>query len=126
MVTTKDTKAVKKKIKSPRAKGHNYELQIVKLFKELGWDCVTSRSESKRTDDAGVDVCYTSPFSIQAKCWESAPSYHKVLAKMPRKNGNFNLLFHKRNHQGSVVVINQEDFIEIVKMLIESGAVKPC
>lgn len=113
------------KIKSPRAKGHKYELDIVKIFKELGWDCVTSRSESKRTDDAGVDICYTSPFSIQAKAWESAPSYHKVLASMPRKKGNYNLLFHKRNRQGSVVVMTQEDFLEILEMLVVNKIITP-
>lgn len=116
---------MKKKIKSPRAKGHNYELQVVKLFKELGWDCVTSRSESKRTDDAGVDLCYTAPFQVQAKCWESAPSYHKVLASMPQKKGTYNLLFHKRNRQGSVVVMSQEDFVELLEMLIYNGVIKP-
>jgi Holliday junction resolvase len=39
-----------------RAKGHAYELQIVNRLKELGYDAVTSRSESKRMDDLGVDI----------------------------------------------------------------------
>ena len=115
----------KKKIKSPRAKGHKYELDVVKLFKSLGWDCVTSRSESKRTDDAGVDICYTAPFQIQAKAWERAASYHEVLAKMPQKKGTYNLLFHKRNRQGSVVVMKQEDFVELLEMLIANKIIKP-
>ncbi len=109
-----------------RTKGHAYELQIIKLFKDLGWtSCVSSRSESKRTDDQGIDLCYTDPWQIQAKAWESAPSYHAVLEKMPKKKGIFNVIFHKRNRKGSVVVMSEDDFLAILNMLLESGKVQP-
>ncbi len=109
-----------------RAKGHAYERQLVKLFKELGWtDCVSSRSESKNTDDAGVDLCYTYPLQIQAKAWETAPSYHTVLDKMPKRSDLYNCIFHKRNHKGSVVVMSEEDFISLLKLLINTGSIKP-
>ena len=94
--------------KSSRAKGHRYELELVNKFKEFFPDCVTSRSESKRTDDAGVDLCYTGGFNVQAKNWEKAPAYHDALAKMPKDK--LNLLFHRRNRKGSVVVMSEEDF----------------
>ena len=43
-----------------RNKGHNYERQLVKDFKKLGFtDCVTSRYGSKMLDDQGIDLMNT-------------------------------------------------------------------
>lgn len=108
-----------------RNKGHAYELEVIRFLKELGWNCVSSRSESKRTDDAGIDICYSDPFAIQAKAWERAPSYHDILKEMPEKAGIFNLLFHKKNRRGTIVSMELDTFKEIVEMLIHSGVLKP-
>lgn len=108
-----------------KKKGNAYELKIAHEFIEMGWGrCVSSRSESKRMDDKGVDLCYTEPFYIQAKAWESAPSYHKVLDEMPDGN-NYNLLFHKRNRKGEVVVMKKEVFYEILQKLIKAKVICP-
>jgi hypothetical protein len=108
-----------------RNKGKTYELQIIKLLKDMGFNCVSSRSESKRKDDQGIDICYTDPFQIQAKAVENLGPYHNVLAKMPREAGKYNLVFHKRNRQGTVVAMTQEDFVEILQMLIKENIIKP-
>ena len=51
-----------------RNKGHNYERQLVKDFKKLGFEnCVTSRYGSKMLDDQGIDLMNTGAFAIQAK-----------------------------------------------------------
>ena len=44
--------------KRNRRRGHAYEVKIVKELKELTGDdsLCTSRSESKRTDDLGIDI----------------------------------------------------------------------
>jgi hypothetical protein len=100
-----------------RKKGHAFELQIRDIFKELGWDkAVSSRSESKNKDDQGIDLCFTDPFSVQCKAVENLGSIHKVLASMPQ-DSNYNLVFHKRNRQGTIVAMTLEDFREIVAML---------
>lgn len=115
----------KKKKVNGKKKGNAYELVVAAWHKAKGWmGVVSSRSESKRKDDAGVDLCYTDPFNIQAKAWESAPSYHKVLNKMP-KDHNINLLFHKRNRQGTIVVMTLEDWDELLDMMILNGIIKP-
>ena len=95
-----------------RNKGKGYELKIAEEFREiLGYeDCVTSRSESKRLDDAGVDLCNTGFFQVQCKAWEKAPSYHDVLASMPQEEKKINVVFHKRNRKGEVVVMSKKDF----------------
>jgi hypothetical protein len=108
-----------------RHKGNNYELQIRDWFKDLGWTkAVSSRSESKNKDDQGIDLCYTEPFSIQAKAVEKLGSIHDILARMP-KDDNYNLVFHKRNRKGTIVAMTLEDFKELLEMLIQNQIIKP-
>ena len=119
-----------------RLKGHSYELSVAKLFREeLGYSsCVSSRSESKRLDALKVDLCYTAPFFIQCKAVEKLGCVHDILASMPKtrssdkgflKGYNYNVVFHKKNRKGSIVCMTMEDFIDIVKSMIEHGAIKP-
>jgi len=96
-----------------RKKGNQYETDLAVELREFFPNVVTSRSESKRTDDKGVDFCYTAPFNIQAKAWERAPSYHTVLSEMP-KDLNDNVIFHKKNHKGTVVIMSKETFYNIL------------
>lgn len=109
-----------------RAKGHAFERKLMNLFRELGWEgCKTSRNESKSMDDKGVDLCGTEPFYIQAKAVEKLGSYHTVLDKMPKEAGKINLLWHKKNNQGSIVSMGEDDFLELLKLMIEKEIVKP-
>lgn len=110
--------------RSARIKGHKFELDMVCWFKDLGWEeCVTSRSESKRLDDKGVDLCYTKPFNVQLKAVENMGSAHNVLAGMP-KDSNYNLVFHKKNRKGVVVSMTLEDFKELIEMLTANKIIK--
>jgi hypothetical protein len=110
---------------NPRKKGHGYELQIRDWFRELGWiKAVSSRSESKNKDDQGIDLCYTDPFSIQAKAVEKLGSLHDILAKMPN-DSNYNIVFHKKNRKGTIVAMTIEDFKELLEMLITNKIIKP-
>jgi hypothetical protein len=100
-----------------RVKGHTFERQMAKLFRDMGWEkCVTSRLESKAKDDAGIDLCNTDPFSVQCKAVEKLGSLHDVLAKMPQDT-NYNIVLHKRNRSGVIVAMTLEDFQEIVEKL---------
>lgn len=106
--------------RSARQKGHSFELQIRDFFKDLGYDkCVSSRSESKNKDDQGIDLCYTGPFNVQCKAVENLGSMHRVLSEMPQ-DSNYNIVFHKRNRQGTVVAMTIEDFKEIIQMLTQN------
>ena len=92
-----------------RAKGHAYELQIVNRLKELGYDAVTSRSESKRMDDLGVDIIDNTDFYIQCKAVEKLkPSLHDILARMP--TDKVPVVYHKRNNKSTVVSLKLKDF----------------
>ena len=107
---------------SNRDRGNGYERTLAIEMREIGYsDCVTSRSESKSRDDAGVDLCHTGCLNIQAKYWKSAPAYHGVLAGMPNEPGQINCIFHKRAHKGEVVVLSKADFLEIVGTNLKEG-----
>jgi hypothetical protein len=64
--------------KRNRRRGHAYEVKIVKELKEITGDdsLCTSRSESKRTDDLGIDIVdfnNTLPFYCQMKATQAMP-----------------------------------------------------
>lgn len=65
-----------------KRKGNAYEQKIAKELRDLGFTgVVTSRSESKSTDDNKVDLIDTEnklPCAIQLKCTQSIPSYFKI------------------------------------------------
>ena len=91
-------------------KGTSYELAIIKKFKELGWECASSRAESRTKDNAGVDICNL-PLNVQCKAVEKLGSVHEVLARMPREEDN--VVFHKRNRKGTIVCMPEELFFKL-------------
>lgn len=105
--------------------GHAYERKLAQEFRELGFKkTITSRYGSRFMDDQCVDLMYTQPFNIQAKRYNSAPSYFKWLNEMP-KDENYNVVIHKKPNVGEVVVMSKDDFYEIVQMMIANGVIKP-
>ena len=104
-----------------KAKGNTFEREIAKELRErFGWDVVTSRSESKRMDDACVDLMGIPLFSLQLKAWEKSPPLHDTLQSMP-DDTNINCVFWKKNRKGTVVVMEKDDFYAIVSMLKMNG-----
>jgi hypothetical protein len=108
-----------KKIKSPRAKGNTYELSIKNDHIDLGFkDVFTSRNESKRMDDAGVDLVGL-PYHVQCKAVERlSPGVHQVISNMPRDK--IRAVFHKRNRLGSVVCLEKDDWYKILTHLVKT------
>lgn len=103
--------------KSSRTKGHQFERDMVNRLKKFWPSVLTSRSESKRLDDKGVDLAYTDPFSFQCKAQERLTTgLHDVLASMPNDT-NYNVVLWKRNRKGVVVAMTLEDFEEILQIL---------
>ena len=93
-------------------KGNRFELEIVHLLEALGYEAVSSRSESKRLDDAGVDIVTDAPYNIQCKHVERmSVSVHELLANMPADK--LRVVMHKRNHKGTVVSLHLEDFRDL-------------
>lgn len=116
--STTVTDKPKRKINA-RQKGHTYERKIAEEFRQLGYtECLTSRLESKRQDDLGIDLCHTGIWAVQCKAVEKLGSYHDILKAMP-KHERINVLFHKRNNKGETVTMSKDDFYIIIKHLNE-------
>ena len=96
-----------------RRKGKVYEIQIVNRLKELGYEAVSSRSESKRMDDAGVDIISNAKYHIQCKHVEKLkPTLHDIIARMP--TDKIPVVYHKRNRRGTIVSLRLEDFEQLL------------
>lgn len=107
-----------KKTINVRQKGLDYERKLVIELKELfGDDNIgTARNLNRFKDSLKCDIVNIPMFNLQAKATESTPSYHSLLKQMPQDT-NYNVIFHKRNRKGEVVVMDKESFYEIIKML---------
>lgn len=101
-----------------RKKGLDYERKLVHELRELFNNELigTARNLNRIMDSLKCDIVNVPMFNVQAKATEHTPPYHEILRDMP-SNNNYNLIFHKRNNKGEVVVMSKEDFFEILKML---------
>lgn len=101
-----------------RQKGNAYERKIAQEFRELGYkDCSTSRLESKKRDDMGVDLVNTGMFNIQCKAVERLGLHHTIIDKMPNEKDKINLIFHKVNRKGEVVTMTKESFYFLLNLI---------
>lgn len=109
-------------LQSARSKGHGLERRLAKRFRELGYNCTTSRLSSRALDSLGVDLCGTGCFYIQAKAVEKLSNLHTVLANMP-EHGKINVVAHKRNRQGTLIAMSEDDFFTLVKQMLDAGVI---
>ena len=97
--------------KRNRTAGQNYERQLAKEFRDLGFSfCKTSRQASKLLDDCKVDL-YGIPYNVQAKNVQSSVKYKEIFdsmaellaKKMPERLPFPNVIFHKKKGEGEFV-----------------------
>lgn len=124
----------KKKVslgKRNKQRGNEYERRIAKELTEIGFDVVTSRSESKSADANKVDVIDRSnklPCQIQIKRTSSTPSYFKIRQESTVPNEDFALIWNKQKNvngrfmsDGECVIIDKELFYKLIKPYAESS-----
>lgn len=74
-------------VNTSRTRGHNFERDIVRELKELGFlSVVSARSESKNMDDRGIDIFDMGfnggiefPFYVQNKFMTNPPNFHRLI-----------------------------------------------
>jgi hypothetical protein len=110
-----------------KKKGNRYELQIIKELNELynTNSLISARSESKRLDDAGVDVVDREnilSFLIQAKCTQNCPNPAKLQASCKIKNKPLAIFWksqvkkeQKCVSMGEFVMLDKKAFYELLK-----------
>ena len=102
-----------------RAAGIHYELDVIKALKEMGFKAVSSRYESKRMDDDGIDIVTDFPFKIQCKSWTNVqPNIHTLLTEtaadliLYRKTEKKGTRFYKI---GEYAMLEQSKFFDLVQ-----------
>jgi hypothetical protein len=96
-----------------RTKGHDFERKFAEYLRIYGYEAVTSRSENRSLDDAGVDLVDNTPFYFQLNAGERLnTSYHDLLKSM--KKGKIPVVVHKRNNKGTIIAMKLEDFANLL------------
>jgi len=97
-----------------RKKGIVYEQKLVREFKELlsTENIYSSRAESKRMDDLGVDIVGEIPIHVQAKAVETCPQLHEILKNMPKDKPR--TIFWKRNNKTELVIMEKQEFYDLL------------
>lgn len=98
--------------KKSKNKGSNWEYELRDKFKELGYeDCITSRGESRKIDNAKIDIISDSlPFYCQAKNLANTPSYFKISEECPYKDKPFIICWKKSDENNKAVAIVPIDY----------------
>jgi len=125
---------VKKKAslgKRNRQRGNEYERRIAKELNDIGFQVVTSRSESKRADDNKIDLIDLSnklPVQLQLKRVTSTPQYFKIREESTVPNRNFALLWNKQKNvngrfmsEGEVVILDKLMFYQLIAPYAQSS-----
>jgi hypothetical protein len=107
-----------------RRKGHNYERDIVKELREMGYDVHTARYASRMMDDKGIDIVGDFPFAIQCKSSINQPNAHVLLTEK-----ECDVIFYRKQEKanknfitkGEYVFMTKEDFYEIVQKAAQAG-----
>jgi len=100
-----------------RTRGFNYERQLVREFKKLGWlNAITARAESRNKDSLKCDILNINPFNVQAKCKNNFGNPLPTLLEMP-EDENYNIVFSKVVSKGEFIIMSKNDFYEIIQML---------
>ena len=98
--------------KKSRTKGHDFERKIMNELIGLGYICYTSRNESKRLDDACVDLVDTTPFYFQLKKTERLPNLDNIIKAMPQDK--VRTILHAKNNQDALITMRWEDFKKLL------------
>lgn len=69
---------------------------------------------SKQRDYEGVDLVNTGNLNVQCKAVEGNLKYHDILKEMPDEEGQINVIFHKKNRKGVVVILSKDDFYQMI------------
>lgn len=89
--------------KRSKQKGSQLELDVIHKLNEIGYNTVSSRSNSKNLDNAKIDVDDLEgnlPIYIQCKATQTTPSYFKIEEECPMKEKPFVVVWKKQDKEG--------------------------
>lgn len=100
-----------------RTAGHSYERLIVNDLKDLGYDVVTARSESRNADNAGIDIFGDFPFYIQCKVYKGYPKLNELINndRPQRFQDKPIIVFHKKVRKANTKFVTEDEFVSMRK-----------
>jgi Holliday junction resolvase len=109
----------KKKINS-RAKGARGERELSKVLRDHGWDARRGQQFSGSPDSP--DVVSNLPYQIECKRVESLNLYKALeqATKDAEGSGKPPIVCHKKNGKDWVVILNLNDFLQLVEKSLSS------
>mgnify|MGYP007022376650 CR=1 FL=1 len=116
----------KRNPKNSISRGNAYERRIAQELRDLGFTgVVTSRSESKRMDNAKVDLIDTEhklKCLLQLKLTQATPNYFKIREECPIKDAPFCIIWNKTKptdstyrSEGEVVILDKDFFYKLIQ-----------
>ena len=114
--------------KRNRQRGHSYELKIIKELKEItkNENLCSSRSESKKLDDAKIDISDPDkvlPFYCQIKATQSIPQVKKINEEVGLKDLPLVIFWNaqeardkKQISVGEYCILPKKLFYELLKL----------
>lgn len=101
--------------KLSRTKGHNYERDVAKLYRETGF--AKAQRQLEYQEGLGVDLEHTGPFDVQCKVGKRPPTPWVALEEIPENKPRVPVAHLKKDRQKPVVCLYEEDWMQIVAML---------
>ena len=89
--------------KRSKQKGSKLELDVIHKLNEIGYNTISSRSNSKNLDNMKIDVDDldgTLPCYLQMKATQSTPSYFKIAEECPLKDKPMVVCWKKQDKDG--------------------------
>lgn len=115
--------------KRNRRRGSSYERKIVYELKAItgNENLCTSRSESKRLDDAKIDIADPDnilPFYTQLKCTQATPAIKKINSEVGKKDKPLVIIWNaqeardkKQISAGEYAILPKDFFYTLIKHL---------
>jgi Holliday junction resolvase len=99
-----------------RTAGHNFERLIVKELKELGYDVVSARSESKNMDDRGVDIFGPDfPYYVQCKNSKTYQKLHELITSEKLPKDKDTIVFQRKTRKANTKFVTEGDYVSMSK-----------
>lgn len=119
----------KRNIKSNKRRGSDYERQIAKDLREIGYEVETSRAHDRALDNAKIDLCDLRgdlPFYGQVKRCIKYPNYIEIRKSCPLKDKEFVIYWNVQKatestfrSEGEIVVLDKNFFHKLLKTYLE-------
>jgi hypothetical protein len=99
-----------------RRKGHSYERNMAKEWRDIGWPQAERQLEYQISEALGVDLKNTGPFLVQTKCKRQYVPMNTI-EEVQQKKGMYPLLISKADHQKPIACMYWEDLKELLQTL---------